>query len=131
MSRYDRQYDFGLRGYRQTTHPMMDHRYRGRPYDYGYRGGAFEERAQPEERLSHRVTARYNMDYVTGYPSRYDRNEYRYGGDHPDRIGDGTYMRRPYLTQGGTRTMRGSSIPVSYDYVDYGPNYGGRYPDEL
>ena len=130
MAPYDRQYDFGLRGYRQTTRPMMDNRYRARSYDFGYRGG-FEERAYPDQRLSNRVTARYNMDYVTGYANRYDRNEYMYGGDHPERMGDGSFMRRPYMTQAGTRTMRGSSLPVGYDYLNYGPNYGGRYPDEI
>ena len=130
MARYDRQYDFGLRGYQQTTRPIMDSRYRGPSYEYGYRGG-FDERAFPEQRLSNRVTARYNSDYVTGYSrERADRNQYMYGGDHPDRIGDGTFMRRPYYTQSGTRTLRGS-IPSAYDYPSYGPNYGGRYPDEL
>jgi hypothetical protein len=130
MARYDRQYDFGLRGYRQTTRPMMDNRYRPRSYDSGFRGG-FDERSFPEQRLSNRVTARYNRDYVTGYSSdRYDRNQYMYGGDHPDRMGDGNYMRRPYYTQAGTRTMRGT-LPSGNDYPSYGPTYGGRFPDEL
>ena len=119
MARYDRQYDFGLRGYRQTTRPMMDHRYRPHPYDSGYRA-TFDERAYPEERLANRVTARYNRDYVTGHSGeRYDRNYTMYGADHPDRMGDSRFMRRPYFTQGGTRTMRGASIPVQYDYPDY------------
>ncbi len=127
MARYDRQYDFGLRGYRQTTRPMMDHRYRPHPYDSGYRA-SFDERAYPEERLANRVTARYNRDYVTGYPpeERYDRNYTMYGADHPDRMGDSRMMRRPYFTHAGTRTMRGGSIPMEYDYPDY-----RRYPDGI
>jgi hypothetical protein len=120
MPRYDRQYDFGLRGYRQTTSPMMDHRYHPYPYDSGYRA-TYDERAYPEGRLSNRVTSRYNREYVTGYrpDDRYDRNYTMYGGDHPDRMGDARFMRRPYFTQGGTRTMRGGSMPMEYDY-DYG-----------
>ena len=121
MARYDRQYDFGLRGYRQTTRPMMDHRFHPHRYDAGFRGG-FDERAYPDQRLANRVTARYNRDYVTG-PSpeqRYDRNYTLYGADHPDRMGDARFMRRPYFTQGGTRTMRGGSIPMEHDYPDYG-----------
>lgn len=119
MSRYDRQYDFGLRGYPQTIRAMMDSR--APRYDRGYRGG-YDPRAFQEQRFNTRVTARYNRDYVTGY--RDDRPiEYNlYAGDH---------MRRPYTTLGGTRTMRGSSFPAGYDYPDYGPNYGGRFPDEL
>ena len=126
MARYDRQYDFGLRGYRQTTRPMMDHRYRPHPYDSGYRA-SFDERAHPEDRLANRVTARYNRDYVTGPAGdRYDRNYTLYGADRPDRMGDSRFMRRPYFTQGGTRTMRGGSIPLENDYPDY-----TRYPDGI
>ena len=54
-----------------------------------------------------------------------------YTGDRMDRMGDERYYRRPYLTIGGTRTLRGSSFPTGYDYPVYGPDYGGRYPDEL
>lgn len=125
MARYDRQYDFGLRGFRQTTRPMRDSRYRGPFYDHGYRGG-FDERAFPEQRLSNRVTARYNSDYVTGYSREpAARYPYLYGGDHADRIGDGSFMRRPYLTRSGTRTLRGT-MPTGYDYPNYGPDHPGR-----
>lgn len=131
MPRYDRQYDFGLRGYRQTTRPMMDDRFRGPRYDHGY-NRAYDERAYPEHRLANRVTARYNRDYVTGYSAdRYDRNYHMYTGDRPERMGDGRWMSRPYWTVGGSRTMRGASFATGYDYPIYGPNYGGRYPDEL
>jgi hypothetical protein len=127
MPRYDRQYDFGLRGYRQTTRPMMDERYGRHSYDFGYRPG-FDERAFPQERLANRVTARYNRDYVVGNRGdRYERNEHMYGADHPARMGDDSYMRRPYYTQGGTRTMRGIPIPFSYDY----PDFRGRYPEGI
>lgn len=129
MSRYDRQYDFGLRGYPQTTHPRMDGR-RPRYDDQGYRGG-YDPRAFPEQRFNTRVTARYNMDYIAGYRAERPVDYNMYTGDHPARIGDSRYMRQPYYTTGGTRTMRGSNFPTGYDYPDYGPNYGGRYPDEL
>ena len=56
MSRYDRQYDFGLRGYSQTTRPMMDARHLARSYDAGFRRG-FDERAFPEQRLGNREPA--------------------------------------------------------------------------
>lgn len=132
MGRYDRQYDFGLRGYRDTTRPMMDDRYRGARPGYGGYGRDFDERAAPEMRRANRVTARYNMDYVTGHTgSPYDRNYRMYTGDRPGRMGDDRMMRRPYWTTGGSRTLRGSSYPTGYDFPDYGPSYGGRYPDEL
>ena len=129
MASYDRRYDFGLRGYHQTTRPMSDDRYaRGR---YGYRyTGPTDERAYPDQRLANRVTSRYNRDYVSGpMPSRYDRSYEMDTGDRPDRMGGEYLMRRPYWTVGGTRTMRGSSFPAGYDYPDYRPGYGGRYPD--
>jgi hypothetical protein len=124
MSRYDRQYDFGLRGYRQTTRPMMDGRYGGSPYDQGYRAG-FDERAFPEQRYSNRVTARYNLDYVVG--NRGERYERAYGPEDRYRMGDESAMRRPYYTQGGSRTMRGTSMPIAYDY----PDYRGRFHEGL
>ena len=46
-------------------------------------------------------------------------------------MGDERWYRRPYMTIGGSRTLRGVLLPTGYDYPDYGPNYGGRYPDEL
>ena len=141
MPGYDSRYDYGLRGYRETTRPMMDNRYAARRYDYGYRGAydyshrvGHEERAHPEERLRNRVTARYNRDYVMGYRNRderYGTNYQMYTGDYPGRMGDDRWMRQPYITHGGTRTLRGSSYPTGYDYPNYGPNYGGWYPDEL
>lgn len=122
MSRYDRQYDFGLRGYRQTTRPMMDGRYGGSPYDQGFRAG-FDERAYPEQRYANRVTERYNLDYVV--ENRGNRYERSYIPEDRYRMGDESTMRRPYFTHGGTRTTRG--IPISYDY----PDYRGRFYEGL
>lgn len=137
MSRYDRHYDYGLRGARQTGGPRYGAAYEGR-YGGAYRGegprmsNPYDERGIP--RVGNRVTARYNADYVYGARglSGYDhRNYMMYTGDRPDRMGDERYYRRPYMTRAGTRTLRGSSFPTGYDAPDYGPNYGGRYPDEL
>lgn len=128
MSRYDRQYDFGLRGYPQTTRPMIDRRHAR--YDRLF-GSRYDERDFARPRFNQRVTARYNMDYIRGYSDARPVEYNMYSGDHPARTGDHRYMSRPYLTQGGTRTMRGASFPTGYDFPDYGPSYGGRYPDEL
>jgi hypothetical protein len=133
MNRYDRQYDYGMRGFRQTTRPIGWGRGpydRFGRYDAPYRMTT-DERSYPRGPRPNRVTARYNLDYVVGYPERYDQNYNMYTGDRMDRIGDERYYRRPYLTIGGTRTLRGSSFPTGYDYPDYGPSYGGRFPDEL
>jgi hypothetical protein len=129
MSRYDRSYDFGMRGYRQTTRPLGMGRGRrfsyDRPYDLSYTGG--ERGYLP---LPNRVTARYNRDYVDGQRG-YDRPYGFQGGDRPDRMGDETFYRRPYSTIGGTRTMRGADGPRGFIPGRFGPGYGGRYPDEL
>jgi hypothetical protein len=129
MRRYQNDYDFGLRGYPQTARRGWG-AFRDR-YGEEFRR-PFDERAFPEQRLSNRVSARYNLDYVMGHQRNpYDRQYNMYTGDRPQRIGDARYMRHPYITSVGTWTMRGSTYPTGYDYPDYGPNYGGRYPDEL
>lgn len=131
MPRYDRSYDYGLRGMRETA--------RGRAprvvYGSDYRG-VYDERAAP--RYGNRVTARYNMDYVYGARGDrsaadygYPRNFHMYTGDRMDRMGDERYYRQPYMTTGGTRTLRGSNFPTGYDYPDYGPDYGGRFRNEV
>jgi len=123
MARY-RNYDYGLRGARDT----MPGRFGGAPRRWAYDQG-YEERRSPRPG---RVTARYNLDYVYGAQGdRYPRNYNFYTGDRMDRMGDERWYRRPYITVAGTRTLRGSAYPTGYDYPDYGPNYGGRYPDEL
>jgi hypothetical protein len=138
MSAYDRQYDYGMRGFRQTTRPMRSFSDRtgydrafGRRYDAGYARGIDSWSARGPEMPRH-VTARYNLDYVVGNRGDpYPRNYNMYAGDRMQRNGDSRYYREPYITNSGTRTFRGSSFPTGYDYPDYGPNYGGRYPDEL
>ena len=130
MGRYDRSYDFGMRGYRQTTYPLGAQR-RPRPsydnpYDLSYPGGG-----DPYPPPPNRVTARYNRDYVQGYRHPDERRPFGfYGGDRPDRMGDESMYRRPYMTIGGTRTLRGSRSPRGYAPGRFGPDYGGRFPDE-
>jgi hypothetical protein len=139
MPGYERHYDYGMRGYRQTTRPFSpyvsgpsgyDRPYLPR-YDAGYSRGWNRWGARPPEMPRH-VTARYNLDYVIGdrgdhYPLSYNM----YGGDRVQRNGDSRYYRQPYMTNGGSRTLRGSNFPTGYDYPDYGPEYGGRYSDEF
>lgn len=112
MARYDRGYDFGLRGYRETN---------------ASRGpGPRERRGRDRnEPITQRITARYNRDYVFGgrgesYP-RYPRNYNPFGGDREERVGDWGRYRQPYMTTGGTRTWRGSFRPAGYDneYLGY------------
>lgn len=129
MASSDRRYDFGLRGYQQTTRPITDDRYGGR---YGYRfSGDADERAHPEQRLAHRVTARYNRDYVDG-PARpgYDRGFNETRADGPDDMPGEYYTRGPFWTVAGSRTMRGAPFRTRYDYPDYRPNYG-TYPERF
>jgi hypothetical protein len=147
MFRYDRSYDYGLRGApRQARSSAPDGRPR-RPnagfegprqggYEGHYRGtpgdDRYERRADPRARAGNRVTAPYTYDYVYGgRGARRPRNFNAYTGDRPDRIRDGDAYRRPYSTEGGTHTGRGSIRPYGYDVPDFGPDFGGRYPDEL
>lgn len=122
MSRYDRSYDYGLRG---SPNPHYGRHERIYAADY-------ERRADPEGRRANRVTAPYNYDYVFGgRGGGYPRNYNAYTGDHPGRIGDRDSYHRPYLSRGGTRTWRGTTPPQRYDVPSRGPDYGGRYDDEL
>lgn len=125
MPRNDRHYDYGLRGYDDVARSRFREE-RLPPPRYGEEFG--RERRINAGRVPH-VTARYNEDYLRG-PSRRPgpvdwsgRGRQFIGGEPDD-------YRRPYITKGGTYTYRGSARP-GYDYPDYGPNYGGRYPDEL
>lgn len=115
-------YDFGLRGPRDTTDPRF-HDWSGDPYFDGPRG-------DPRRPPSVRVTARYNRDYVRPTGERYPRNPNRFGGEPGVRIQSEYDYRGPYITRGGTWTHRGMPRSSGYDYREYGPNYGGRYPDE-
>lgn len=109
MARYDRHYDYGLRGYRETTFPTgpgARPRARGRQ-DFAY------PRTPPTERYSNRVTAGYNRDYTYDRPYRgYERNYNPYGGDRIGRIGDMQDYLHGYYTIGGTRTSRGAFRPM-------------------
>ena len=126
MFRYDRNYDYGLRGDPSGRRDAYaDRRARGYP-------DGFERRADPQARMGNRVTARYTYDYVFGgRGERYPRNFNAYTGDYPGRMRDPDSVPLPYMTRGGTRTSRGTLRPDRYDLPDYGPDYGGRYPDEL
>lgn len=120
-----RRYDYGLRGVPAAAPPYYRSGPGGPPaYDYD-----MDRRLAPR---TNRISAPYNIDYVYGARGgRYDRNYSMYTGDRPDRMGDERMYRSPYTTTGGTWTYRGSSGPTGYDAPDYGPSYGGRYPDEL
>ena len=131
MGRYDRSYDFGMRGYRQTTRPLGDDYRRPPPYDRGY-GLSYPDDRYGYPYPSRRVTARYNRDYVEGYRHPDERRTFGFrGGDMPGRIGDETMYRRPYMTIGGSRTMRGSQPPPPDPRGRPGPRYGGRFRDEF
>jgi hypothetical protein len=108
MARYDRGYDYGLRGWRETAPPRGPVRTRwvGRGgYDRGYGPGP----------LPNRVTARYNLDYVREqHPGEHPVNYTPYGGDRVGRIGDMREYAAPYFTLGGTRTWRGGGYPIDW-----------------
>jgi hypothetical protein len=112
-------YDYGLRGPDETSQP----RFRGGRY-----GADFDRRGRAP---TPRVTAPYNMDYIRPTGESHPVNWARFGGSYGDQIGDERAYRLPYMTRGGTRTSRGSVPPNRYDYRQYGPDYGGRYPDEI
>jgi hypothetical protein len=116
-------YDYGLRGPEETIDP----RFRERRIRYG---AEFYDRRRRYPSMN-RITAAYNRDYVREdeYGMRFNPNPY--GGEWRGQImGEASY-RPPYITRGGTWTSRGALDPLRYDYPDYGPEYGGRYPDEL
>ncbi|HEX7241003.1 MAG TPA: hypothetical protein VF263_12095 [Longimicrobiaceae bacterium] len=105
MARYDRGYDFGLRGYDETTSFPRGGGARPRAGGYG-RDFAYPRMAAGG--YSNRVTARYNRDYTYDRPYRgFERNYNPYGGDRIGRIGDMEDYRHSYRTIGGTSTSRG------------------------
>ena len=129
MSRYDRGYDFGMRGYPQTTRPLArrpTRRPRYDPYVDTYYMAMDGDVPPPN-----RVSRRYNREYVDDRLNAARGYGYDYGGDRLDRNVDESFYRRPYSTIGGTRTMRGSSDPQRLAPGRYGPSYGGRFPDEI
>lgn len=129
MRGYDRGYDYGLRGFRQTAEWRDPVRTRfvgggygvdfrgaregyGRDYggrggygaDYGGRGGYGADYGG----YPNRVTASYNLDYVREqHPGERPVNYAPYGGDRIGRVGDMREYHAPYQTTGGTRTWRG------------------------
>jgi hypothetical protein len=153
MRGYDRGYDYGLRGYRQTAEWRDPVRtrfvgggyggdYRGSPMGYGgdyrggrrgygeeYRGGRRDHGADHGygvEPFSNRVTARYNLDYVREqHPGERPVNYAPYGGDRVGRVGDMREYHAPYQTTGGTRTWRGE-WPMGWEHQQ--APYGADFP---
>jgi len=116
-------YDYGLRGpWDSDPQSFGDRRRRIPPGDPRGRSWGLP---------THRVTARYNMDYIRPGGESYPRNPHRFGGDARGRIEDERAYRRPYITRGGTWTGKGATPRPGYDRPDYGPAYGGKYPDEI
>ena len=122
-------YDYGLRGPRDTTEPRFVRN--NARYDLSYRYDAPSDRRLSPRPSYYRVTAPYNMDYIEPRGERYPINYLPYGGEWPGQMGNEGMYRMPYLTRGGTRTHRGAPRPIRYDYPNFGPSYGVRYPDEL
>jgi hypothetical protein len=104
--RAERGYDSGLRGFRETAPrrepvPLREER---DPEGGGYRGRG----------STPRVTRSYNRDYV--HPEARPRSPgYRPFGGRPERIVDADGYQRPYMTVGGTRTMRGGGRPLGWE----------------
>jgi hypothetical protein len=72
MPRYDSCYDYGLRGFRQTSPPRFGG---GLPPSRRPYASYYDERSQP--RIENSVIQRYNSDYVYGARGpRYDRGRY-------------------------------------------------------
>lgn len=125
MPRYDRHYDYGLRGYQEATDARRPVGPRGLGYGYGY---DFTYAGGREPRFANRVTARYNRDYTYDRPYRgYRRNFSPYGGDPTMRIGDAQDYLHPYTTIGGTNTWRGAHRPPQDSPRDPLQDGGRRY----
>lgn len=117
MARYDRSYDYGLRGYRETAGPSG----RGaRPRAWGDQDVTYPQR--PAGGYSNRVTASYNRDYTYDRPYRgNERNFNPYGGDRIGRIGrigDMQDYLHMYNTRAGTHTSRGGYWPQRDPFQD-------------
>lgn len=110
--RYGRDYDHGLRGFRDTVR-----------YDGGYR----DEHRYRGRDATPRVTQAYNREYVHPDPWSRPRNPNPYGGDAPERIVDAGGYWRPYMTTGGTRTLRGGGLPVGWEREVRGRGYDRGY----
>lgn len=103
MARYDRSYDYGLRGFRETAgRPRPYPGGMRRDYDFGFRGYA------GATGYPNRVSARYNEDYTYGERDpRYMRDRYPVHPEEDWRIMEAGQYERPYRTIGGTWTQRG------------------------
>jgi hypothetical protein len=135
MAYNTRHYDFGLRGYADTTRRRMAGP--RAPQGQGNRSGGNDRRDWRSDTRVPRVTARYNRDYVAydrdfSYGARggdnYPRNHNMFTGARPQDIGDARYYRRPYTTIAGTRTFRGSQEPMGYgrDFDGYDRDFPRR-----
>lgn len=120
MPRYDRHYDYGMRGFQEGA--LARRRNAPRGYDMDVRS-----RELPASPVPNRVVQRYNRDYVYGGRGGYPRNYNMFTGDRIDRIGDERAYHRPYITNGGTWTHRGSPYPTGFgpDYVGYDGDFNG------
>lgn len=108
MPRYDRHFDYGLRGYREALDAMRAARQTGPGAPFGREYFPPNSRSGPPNR----VTARYNRDYTYDQPYRGDpRDRNAFAGGREERIRDGGPPQADYRTIGGTRTMRGASYP--------------------
>jgi len=121
MPRYDRSYDYGLRGSRAIARRQQRGIERLSDYERDYR-----ERRMLGARTP-RVTAPYNLDYVFGgRGERYPRTYAPYGGEADLQVYGVDEYRSPYFTTGGTHTWRGSAGPLGYD-LDFARRFrGGR-----
>lgn len=98
MPRYDRNYDYGLRG--EPDRPL------------GAEGHYTRESDRRHSIRPRRVTAAYNEDYVFGGRGSLEASRRsRYARDYDLPIESARGYRAPYLTIGGTRTYRGTSEP--------------------
>lgn len=79
-------------------------------YDYDARPGNRRAAARTP-----RVTARYNLDYVEPVPEpRFPHNPNPFTDSRGPIVGPRAYAQ-PYQTIGGTRTGRGSDLPIGWE----------------
>jgi hypothetical protein len=131
-----RGYDYGLRGFDETTPERGPVRARMLPPNLRARGGGgYDMGYRSAPHLPNRVTASYNRDYVHPQGERYPTNHVPYGGDVRERIVDASGYWQPFNTTGGSHTMRGSGIPMGWErearydasFRGYGRDYFERF----
>lgn len=117
MPRYDRSFDYGLRGSRAAAARPQRGLERLSDYDREYRERRMGARTP-------RVTASYNLDYVFGgRGERYPRNYAPYGGEFGVPIYGADEYRSPYFTTGESHTWRGTT-----GLRGYGLDFARRFP---